>query len=90
MRTEVEVTQRDLDEGTPCSPSCCPVALAMRRVFDRDMYLSDRDFAFVGRHGELGSVTPLPRSVQAFIKGFDNPDTREEVTPFSFIVEVDG
>jgi hypothetical protein len=98
MRVEVEVTQEDIDHGSPCSSGDCPVALALLRALgcaqvcvgvgyfdfraDSGAWLDDDG------NGEGGNSIMLPLAAQAFIRGFDHRETRDEVTPFKFTVEI--
>lgn len=90
MRVEVEVTQEDLEQGTPGDCSYCPVARAFERALGYAVEVGQHTFwrrplrdPLLG----LGEVYQLPVKVQAFIKGFDDANTRDDVTPFKFTVE---
>ena len=89
----IEVTQEDIDTGTPEECKDCPVALAAWRVaeplgYDHVM-VSEGEIAFYypGPCGTEGiQFRLLPISVSAFINRFDAyPKAPED--PFSFEIE---
>jgi hypothetical protein len=88
MRVEVEVTQEDVDGGTPASECCCPVALGLRRALGCDVWVGEHQWGILGSEAYPMLVLPTPRSAQAFIKVYDNQLTREDAAPFKFAVEV--
>lgn len=90
MRLEVEVTQEDVDGGTPAAECCCPVSLALRRALGCDVWVGQHQWGTLLSKRWPLYVAPLPVAAQRFIKEFDNQETRGEVAPFRFTVEVPG
>lgn len=90
MRTEVEVTQQDYDEGTPMSPCCCALALALRRALGRDVAVGSTYFEFLDKTGNgiPGTEVALPHIAQRIVKGYDSPLTRYDLEPCKFFIEV--
>lgn len=78
IKYEVEVTQRDIDEGKTRDCTHCPVALAIARAMGLPEVHVAHDF-FVAASG--GPEIKLPPEVSIFIRQFD---LREPVSPFTF------
>ncbi len=78
---KINVTQRDIDEGSRCNPSECPVALAIGRELDEVVKVG-LIFVTIGNYafGDTAHL-PLPRAALDFIHEFDFV---ESVKPFSF------
>lgn len=84
MKQLIKVTQQCIENGEPNSADYCPVALAIREQTDYD-YVE-----VYGKIGEVGDVyydecnVSFPRSVERFVKRFDN---NKPVKPFNFFLE---
>lgn len=76
-RMKIQVTQEDIDQGTPSEVCACPIALAAKRVF------AHREIAVLDIVIQIGDrwEMALPDSAQKFIEEFDNG---LPVTPFEF------
>ncbi len=71
------VTKKDIANGTPTEPDCCPIALALIRAGFNDVSVdTDNVRLFVGKPS-----LKLPQKAIDFIEQFDNG---EEVDPFTF------
>lgn len=79
----IEVTARDLAEGSPCHAYRCAVALAVRRA------LPDVGMVGVGTEQVLldGRVVSLPFDAGEAIAAFDRG---ERVEPFAFDLAYEG
>lgn len=84
MRLTIEVTQRDIDAGTPCKSGDCPIARAMSRAGLRRVAVNEDDIYFDHGDGERG-FRLLPRAAEEFIMAFDHG---RAVHPFEFEIEV--
>jgi hypothetical protein len=79
MLKTITVTAQDIRSGQPKNSRGCPVALAMKRSTQAEVFCGVTVASVNG-----GSVS-LPLSATTFIRAFDHGD---EVQPFSFTVEV--
>lgn len=83
----IKVTQEDIDKGMPISASFCPVALACKRVFNKDCSVT-RGTGLTVYMGEENYTWKrykhLPYSVKSFINNFDH---QFGVEPFEFELE---
>ena len=77
----IRVTQKDINNGDPCEPYSCPVALALKRKFPDDLV------EVTG--GELGDIQigesnqwKASPAVNKFITDFDS--SCKSVKPFRF------
>lgn len=78
---KIQVTQDDIDSGTPHEPEGCPIALAIQRVLGQDeVQVTDVGFVTIG----LGDFE-LPASAVSFISYFD---AGYDVEPFEFELDV--
>jgi hypothetical protein len=77
----VHVTDKDIREGIPRNPGCCPVARALGRTFGRPVQVSGYGVDF---HG-LECVVRMPAGVASFIHAYD--DFRQ-VRPFDFTLQL--
>lgn len=83
----IDVTQEDIDNGTPKNCGKCPIALAAKRAFINnnleftDLYVTL--FFLVVENKENKTVFDLPRESDRFITFFDQ---NQKVLPFSFEV----
>lgn len=75
--TTVKVTSDDIRNGMMGDPSCCPVALALRRQADFKKANVHANAVF----GEGPWMFVLPGKVRKFISDFDSG---ADVKPFSF------
>lgn len=71
----IEVTQEDIDKGTPRNCADCPVAIAASRALGERVEVG-RTFMSTANRSYW-----IPREVRNFITSFDSRDT---VQPFSF------
>lgn len=77
----VQVTQRDIEEGKPCSPCSCPLALAIGRAFEQPGVSVGASWV-----GVRGTSYPLPARAIEFRQAFDTDMefARTIEMPFSF------
>ena len=76
----VRVRKRDIRRGVPFEPSRCPIALAVRRIFHK------RVWVFLGERGVQVGVRVLyrlPQEAVEFADGFDAG--KEGLPPFQFV-----
>jgi hypothetical protein len=81
---KVQVTQEDIDNGTPGKPCSCPVALAVLRAFNvSGVYISVEPvyITFQPRYLSHHEYYATPSSVASFVAMFD---TGFPVEPFEF------
>lgn len=75
--TKISVTEDDIKRGHRCSAGCCPVALAICRMFPTSsVSVGKRTFGVYG-----GPNGHLPQIAMDFIHNFDNENY---VSPFEF------
>jgi hypothetical protein len=89
----VQVTQQDINQGRPYSPSSCPIALALKRA-TKAGYVSvgpARADITVYRlfRKDASYLAPLPTTAAKFIETFDNYHTHLTVKPFEFDLELE-
>lgn len=84
MKVTIEVTQADIDAGTPGLGCMCPVALAVHRALPHlpDAYIYSYGVAEDSRTAHFAD---LPRAARDFISTFDGGD---DVAPLSFDLDV--
>lgn len=75
---EINVTQKDIEEGRRCSAFDCPIARAAKRHTGLEAVVTD-DVELTGPH--LFSRWYLPLKATDFIQAFD---ARKPVSPLSF------
>ena len=82
--TEIEVTQEDIDQGTPGDPRCCPIAKALRRQTNGEDWRVSAIFArrWVGEEC-FDIIMRLPPIASQFIFRYDN-SIFSNFTPFKF------
>ena len=89
----INVTQEDIDQGTPASGYFCPIARAVRRVYPFAPVVVDfvRIFVVPGFGGADArwndSPALLPYEAQEFVRVFDKCK-EGEAAPFSFTAEL--
>lgn len=78
----VDVNSMDIDSGARRSPSSCPIAKAIRRMYP------DADFISVGSYTAIIDKTPykVPMDARNFITRYDNSQL---VDPAQFELERD-
>lgn len=75
---KIRVTKKDIELGEPGSGTTCPIARAVRRVYQgRDVFAG---FTYV-KVKSISGVTILPEKVMDFISDFDS---MRPVEPFTF------
>lgn len=76
----IQVTQKDIDAGSPLESRCCPIARAGRRAFNGHLCLVDNDLRVVLE----GAVHwyGMPDIAHQFVACFDNDG---DVEPFEFV-----
>ena len=80
----VEVNQEDIDNGLT-SACNCPVALAVKRTFNKPFALVTNTKAYIGDDSETRTlVGTLPYSAISFIEAFDLGWKAGPVKPFNF------
>jgi hypothetical protein len=83
----IEVTQKDIDMGTPLDPRFCPIALSLKRnTLFKYAKVSEEIELYNNPRISHRTVKRLKITSKArtFMKAFDN---RRYVKPFSFIAE---
>lgn len=71
----VSVTKADIDKGTGCSATYCPVALAIKRKCEPNVYV-----AVGNRSSSIGALTySHPEELSKFISAFDRYAMRMRV-----------
>lgn len=79
---KIEVTQEHIDKGDRFSPSCCPLALAIKDA--TGLYGVSVGADYVTRMEPYRFIT-LPRRAAGFRKAFDRA---EKVKPFTFELDI--
>jgi hypothetical protein len=80
MHVLVEVTAEDIEQGQPNDSRCCPIALALKRIYpDRTIRVGDEGFAEIG-----DGMAILPDEAYQFIGAFDEG---RSVKPISFTLD---
>lgn len=89
MKYTINVTQEDIDKGTPLSCKFCPISQAVRRISGALWTSSDVDWIAVGVNPTIKSDRyRTPQNAADFIRVFDaSPDA---VQPFSFELQTFG
>ena len=85
----IDVTQEDIDQGERDQCHNYPIARALNRTVPGSRWSVDSDWCHMhaGPEELLGSYE-LPEVAQDFIATFDHGDDDEEVTPFSFELDI--
>lgn len=83
MKLKIDVTQEDIDKGTPEKSNSCPIALALKRQLPEAEEISV-DIVSDFMIDEQRYIGDLPKSGEMFIQDFDN---HKQVNPFSFEME---
>ena len=88
MIVHVDVTQDDLDNGTPLEPASCPVYLALICTDwgrqQAQLFVTTRLIIYRNKGSNLKRYRKIPREVSSAIKDFD---AGKAVKPFSFDIE---
>ncbi len=81
MRKKIVVTKGDIKNGLPSDECFCPVALAIARGLKTEVVevWGDGDFYINGK------IIEQPEKVETFIDRFDS---RKDVKPFSFFIDI--
>jgi hypothetical protein len=79
----INVTQEDIDKGVRRISDCCPVALSLFRLGYTGITVEHDEVFLTTEHDDY--VFALPDTVAEFIRDFDR---RDEVSPFSFELEI--
>ena len=74
----VKVTKRDIQRGERINSRKCPVALALRRLTTRDIWVG---ISTIWERGFKRKEVKLPKAAQVFIERFDD---ERAVKPFTF------
>ena len=77
----VQVTNKDINEGTRRSCCDCPLAKALKRTLKQNVVVGTADFFYIDEKTGEQKYIILPNSAQEFILNFDKG---EIVPPFSF------
>jgi hypothetical protein len=84
----IEVTKQDIINGVRCNPSMCPVALAVKRVVNKQLkHLSVNYKEVWYQTKDNVVVSELPVEAIKFIGAYD---FRQPVKPFNFTLKVTG
>jgi len=77
---KVSITSFDIAQGKKSSARFCPVASALSRAFERDIWVG---WAFCYSHPDSlpKMILPLPQEAQDFVINFDQG---KNVEPFDF------
>ena len=81
---KINVTQDDIDQGTPSDPFCCPIALAASRAFSVPANAT-YDYIALKLRNRNNKLYRTPKTASAFIRAFDHG---QAVQPFSFELPV--
>lgn len=84
-RVKIEVTERDIEEGTKKQCFSCPIARAMSRVFPNVRARVSYTYVSLGcdQWGHAGYIAELPIEAHRFIERFDRTGRGK---PFEFEV----
>lgn len=84
----IDVTQEDIDRGTPDNCLYCPVARALNRVLPNEVFAVRKAeiIRALDEDGETQVIAP-PQEVIDFVAAFDSC---EPVAPFSFELDLDA
>lgn len=83
----IEVTDRDIRDGSPRSPQFCPISYALRRQVPKARLHP----VYVGtKTAEVrGVLARLPLSAQRFVQMYDDPLVgRKALQPFKFRITI--
>ena len=83
MKTRINITQKDIDNGKKCGCDTCPVALAIKRRVIKNAFVE------VGLY-DIGLATEsisLNETTCDFVRRFDRYG-RNKVKPFSFTIDI--
>lgn len=96
-RLTIEVTQEDIDHGTPSDCEDCPVTRGIRRILPDAVVRVEGDVIKID-----GWTVDAPEKVSVFVDNFDRAfndfdeiendydEWREEFAPFSFVLPAKG
>lgn len=85
----VKVTAEDILAGQPNSPTCCPVARAIARIFPERYIISVVYYRVDIHRGEEYDRVLFPPEVKIFIYHFDDSERRSLCQPFEFELPID-
>lgn len=77
----VHVTQEDIDNGKRTDCKCCPIALAIGRIFPDSVIHVIRDIHVFSKTGIDSKIYKHTDASRAFVTRFD---ARDPVEPFEF------
>lgn len=83
----IKVSQEDIDKGTRCTISLCPIALAFKRHGFTEIFVDHIRYSLVSTKGILYSYYHRIPEVVEFIYAFDDGDL-ERAKPFEFEIPV--
>ncbi len=81
---KIKVTQKDIENGEPCSVNRCPIALAIRTHINKRVWVRGGSVSVMGGMWAIHE-TNLPRSARRFIHRFDNGNKCES---FNFMLKL--
>ena len=88
MRIVANVTQRDIEKGTPEHTKLCPIARALKRKRGvSGVDVDSMDFSFV--HDGLSFGGELSAEAQDFVHQFDDEEYRASAEPQRFVLEAE-
>lgn len=96
MKVNVNVTQKDIDNGMDNNGFLCPISLALRRRINNRSFVPSTKKSLIriyrghwtNPHCQLVAMPPdvvLPEKATKFINKFDEHET---VKPFSFSIDI--
>lgn len=95
MNLKIEVTERDVEQGVPCTVSRCPVALAVKRAV-RGMkgikFVSAATHQIIFSYKkkiDKKSTIKTPKTAREFMNEFDI-GTDRKMFPFFFSIKLPG
>lgn len=91
MKIRIDVTAFDIANGSPSTPSSCPIALAYRRQFPESGPIAVHFDSInkIDKAGHAKQLFGLPAEAALFMEEFDDADGPDELpSPISFEVEL--
>lgn len=85
--TQINVTQDDIDKGSPRDCCSCPIAFAVSRVVRPDVPVSVGIYQLVIRDHEGTVHIRLPQIAEYFRREFDR-DGKSAVSPIQFELDI--
>jgi hypothetical protein len=84
---KVNITKRNIEEGTPRAARNCPIAKALERYLVIEPNVNSDNFYFYIKNLKHISVK-LPKECEEFIALFDSTIKKSNPKPFSFKINI--